>query len=281
MRHAITTPYRRGAPVTGTTPTTGLRRHELVMGTMVAIHLADPMAPADLAGLAAAFFDWMRDVERRFSTFREDSEVCRLDRGEVTAEDCSPDVREVLDACARLWSETDGYFDAYARGRLDPSGYVKGWAAEVASARLAAAGSHNHLINAGGDVRTRGYAAPGVPWHVPVRHPWHDDGIFLMIAGTDLAVATSGTYERGYHVVDPHTGRPTELMRSVTVVGPDLAQADAYATAAVAMGEAGLDWLARLDGYESAVVTEDGRGYRSAGLPAVDPTTEVPAQSIV
>jgi thiamine biosynthesis lipoprotein len=258
----------------------GLRRVEELMGTMIAIDLADPLPRATLAALADDFFAWMREVDHRFSTFKDDSEVCRLDRGELRLAECSEHLREVLDACARLWRDTDGYFDVYATGRLDPSGYVKGWATEVASARLAAAGSTNHFLNAGGDIRVRGGPAPGQPWHVPIRHPWQRDGAYLVVAGTDLAVATSGTYERGFHVVNPRTGEPAEALRSVTVVGPDLALADAYATAGVAMGMAGLPWLAGLagpsglglSGYEAAVVTEDGEGFRSPGLP------EVPAQ---
>ncbi|MGC9665176.1 FAD:protein FMN transferase [Planosporangium sp. 12N6] len=239
------------------------------MGTMIAIDLADPLPEAVLAALADDFFAWMREVDRRFSTFKPDSEVCRLHRGELRAEQCSPDLREVLDACAKLWRDTDGYFDVYATGPLDPSGYVKGWAAEVASARLVAAGSTNHLINAGGDVRVRGCPAPGEKWQIPIRHPWQRDGAYLVVAGNDLAVATSGTYERGFHVVDPRTGSPARELRSVTVVGPDLAVADAYATAGVAMGMAGLRWLAALPGYQVAVVTEDGQGFRSPGLPEV------------
>jgi thiamine biosynthesis lipoprotein len=250
------------------------------MGTLVALQIADPLPASTVDRLADGFFDWMREVDRRFSTYKVDSEVCRLDRGELTVDDASPYLRQVLDACAGLWRETDGYFDVYATGRLDPSGYVKGWSAEVASARLAEAGSVNHFINAGGDVRTRGRPAPGQRWHVPLRHPWRGDGAYLMLAGTDLAVATSGTYERGFHVVDPRTGRPATALRSVTVVGPDLALADGYATAAVAMGEAGLSWLAALDGYQVAVVTEDGRGFCSTGLPVVPPDASVPAQEV-
>ena len=257
----------------------GLVRHEEIMGTMIALHLADPLPPATLSRLAEDVFDWMREVDRRFSTYKPDSEVCRLHRGEVRVEDCSPDLRRVLDACAELWQQTGGYFDVYATGCLDPSGYVKGWAAEVASARLAAAGSVNHFVNAGGDIRTRGAPAPGERWHIPVRHPWHGDGAFLMLAGNELAVATSGTYERGPHVINPHDGTPAVVLRSVTVVGPDLALADAYATAGMAMGLPGLDWLARLDGYQTAVVTEDGRGFVSPALPTVPMDSVVPAQS--
>jgi thiamine biosynthesis lipoprotein len=247
----------------------GLVRHEEVMGTMIALHLADPLPPARLAGLADDVFAWMREVDRRFSTYRDDSEINRLERGELEVADASPDVRHVLEACADAWRDTDGYFDVHATGRLDPSGYVKGWAAEVASARLVEAGCANHFINAGGDILTRGRPAPGQPWRIPVRHPWREDGAYLMLAATDLAAATSGTYLRGFHVVDPRTGRGARFLRSVTVVGPDLGLADAYATAAVAMGEPGLDWLAGLSGYGCAVVAEDGRGFTSPGLPTV------------
>lgn len=256
----------------------GLRRVDEVMGTMIAIDLADPLPEDTLAALADDFFAWMREVDRRFSTYKPDSEVCRLQRHELRPAECSEHLREVLDACAQLWRDTDGYFDVYATGPLDPSGYVKGWAAEIASARLAAAGSTNHFVNAGGDIRVRGGPAPGERWHIPIRHPWRRDGAYLVVAGTDLAVATSGTYERGFHVIDPHTGAPARALRSVTVVGPDLALADAYATAGVAMGMAGLPWLAGLGGYQVAVVTEDGRGFRSPGLPEVPASTSVPAQ---
>ncbi|MEU7876160.1 FAD:protein FMN transferase [Dactylosporangium sp. NPDC049140] len=229
------------------------------------------LPPATQWALSEDFFAWMREVDARFSTYRDDSEINRVDRGELRPADGTPDLRAVLDTCAHLWRATDAYFDVYATGRLDPSGYVKGWAAEVASARLAAAGSTNHFINAGGDVRVRGHSATGRPWPIPLRHPWDPDGAFLVLAGTDLAVATSGTYARGFHVVDPRTGRPARELRSVTVAGPDLGLADAYAyaTAAVAMGRPGLRWLAGLPGYEVVVVTEDGEGFTSPGLPVV------------
>ncbi|MBO0869787.1 MAG: FAD:protein FMN transferase [Micromonosporaceae bacterium] len=240
------------------------------MGTAISLQLADALPAATVERLAEQTFAWLREVDERFSTYKVDSEVNRLDRGELTAERGSPDLRKVLDACADLWRATDGYFDAHATGRLDPSGYVKGWAVQVASDRLMAAGATNHWINAGGDVRLRGGPAPGMPWRIGIAHPWEKDKVAWVLAGTDLAIATSGTYERGFHVVDPHTGEAVSALCSVTVVGPDLGTADAYATAVVAMGTPGLDWLARLatrTGYESAVITEDGRAFSSAGLP--------------
>jgi thiamine biosynthesis lipoprotein len=249
----------------------GLHRVEQIMGTAISLDLADPRPGPALSRLADQAFDWFREVDARFSTYRADSEVSRLDRGELPDGEFSGDLRAVLAACAELWRDTDGYFDAYATGRFDPSGYVKGWAVQVASDRLVAAGSVDHCVNAGGDIRLRGHRAPGEGWRIGIRHPWQADRVSWVLAGTDLAIATSGTYERGPHVIDPRTGRPATVLRSVTVVGTDLGLADGYATAALAMGSAGLAWLARLTGYESAAVTEDGRAYRSDHLPVAEP----------
>jgi thiamine biosynthesis lipoprotein len=141
---------------------------------------------------------------------------------------------------------TGGYFDARARGRLDPSGLVKGWAVDRAVALLDVGRA---CIDAGGDVLVRGRG-----WRVGVRHPRERGALCAVIEAGDLAVATSGAYERGLHIVDPHTGRPPEGVLSVTVVGPDLATADAYATAAFAMGETGPAWTARLRGYDAMTI---------------------------
>lgn len=243
------------------------------MGTVVSIELADELPSSDLSDLVDMTCAWLHEVDRRFSTYDPDSEVCRFRRGELDLSDTSPDFRHVMDRCADLWRDTDGYFDAYAGGALDPSGYVKGWSVEVASRRLREAGSRRHHLNAGGDIRMRGAGPGGRPWRVGIRHPWQADKLSWVLQLTDGAVATSGTYERGAHVIDPRTGRPATGLRSVTVTGPDLALADAYATAALAMGEAGLAWLAKrvTGGYESAAVTDDGRAFTSPGLPVAPP----------
>jgi thiamine biosynthesis lipoprotein len=237
------------------------------MGTVATVELRDPLPDGEAERLADDVFAWLHEVDRRFSTYKDDSEVNRLHRREIRIEQCSADLRYVLDQCAELWQRTDGYFDAYATGRLDPSGYVKGWSVQVASERLAAAGAPNHLVDAGGDIQTRGRPAPGAEWEIGIRHPWEHDKVCFVLSGTDLAVATSGIYERGLHVINPRTGEPAGILRSVTVVGRDLGLADAYATAAVAMGTAGLSWLAGLADHECAVITEEGRAYTSGGLP--------------
>ena len=145
----------------------------------------------------------------------------------------------VLARCEELRVETGGWFDARAGGRLDPSGYVKGWAVE----RAAAFGRGRCLIDAGGDVVLRG------TWRVGVRHPYERDRLAAAITVSDCAVATSGAYERGPHILDPHTGRPASGLASVTVIDRDLGTADAYATAAFAAGDPA--WTAPLAAMSS------------------------------
>src|SRR5262245_61032432 len=115
-------------------------------------------------------FAWLREVDAAFSTYREDSEISRLGRGELTIADCRPEVDEVLTRCAALERETGGYYSVRPAGRLDPSGYVKGWAVEGAARRLEDAGATSFCINAGGDVVAR-----GGPWRVGIRHPEEHD----------------------------------------------------------------------------------------------------------
>jgi thiamine biosynthesis lipoprotein len=175
---------------------------------------------------AAGVFAWLRWVDATFSTYRSGSEISRLDRGELG--DPHPLVREVLERCEALRAETGGLFDARAGGRLDPSGYVKGWAVQRAAAAF---GRGRCMIDAGGDVALRG------TWRVGIRHPYERDRLAAAITVSDCAVATSGAYERGPHILDPRTGRPATGLSSVTVVGRDLGTADAYATAAFVAGD--------------------------------------------
>ena len=174
---------------------------------------------------AARVFAWLRWVDATFSTYRDGSEISRLDRGERF--EPHPLVQSVLARCEALRRETRGLFDARAGGRLDPSGYVKGWAVQ----RAAAFGRGRFLIDAGGDLVLRG------AWRVGIRHPYERDRLAAAITVSDCAVATSGLYERGPHIVDPRSGRPACGVDSVTIIGRDLGTVDAYATAAFVAGD--------------------------------------------
>jgi thiamine biosynthesis lipoprotein len=244
------------------------------MGTVISIDVRDPGLPEraldDALDEAVA---WLVDVDARFSPYRPASLVSRLGRGEIELDACSPDLRFVLTRCEALRQETDGFFDIRGSGLIggfDPSGYVKGWAVEEAAYILEAAGARNYAINAGGDVIVRGSPEAGRPWIVGIRHPLEADQVVARLAINGgpgrAAVATSGLYERGPHIVDPHTGRTPGHLLSMTVVGPSLALADAYATASFAMGGLGLAWLASRPGYGGYAIDEDLRPAWTAGL---------------
>jgi thiamine biosynthesis lipoprotein len=239
-------------------------RVEHVMGMGVVCDVRDA-AVADAA--VDRVFHWLRFVDETFSTYRADSEISRIDRGELALADASIDVRAVLAHCEELRSMTGGYFDARAGGALDPSGLVKGWSVDRAADILDRAGARNFAIYAGGDVLVRGRPGAESLWRVGIRHPEHADRLAAVVEAADLAIATSGAYARGDHVVDPHTRRAPVGVLSVTITGPVLATADAYATAAFAMGGRGPAWTARLEGYEAMTITTDGRVLTTPGFP--------------
>jgi thiamine biosynthesis lipoprotein len=104
---------------------------------------------------------------------------------------------------------------------------------------------------------------------VGIADPHRPGRLALVVEARDCAVATSGTAERGPHIIDPHAGRPAAGLASLTVVGPSLALADACATAAFAMGpDRARDWAASLHGYEVYAITEAGRTWQTAGFAA-------------
>jgi thiamine biosynthesis lipoprotein len=243
------------------------RRVESIMGTTVSVAVHPPLvSPETLDG----FFHQLRDVDARFSTYRADSEVSRLARGELAEADASPDLRHVLAACDHLALVTEGAFDARRHRsdrRPDPSGFVKGWAIEEAAWLLDSAGARNYWINAGGDIVARGEAFPGQPWRVGIRHPDRADRVAAVLAVSDRAVATSGSYERGDHIRDPRSRAAVVAgLRSVTVVGPALAFTDAYATALFVMGIEGLRWLRSRPDYAAYAIGTDGRAVWTRGM---------------
>ena len=238
------------------------------MGTVVSFDVRAGGARAEAAVDDAVA--WLRDVEERFSTYRADSEISRIDRGELAVADASAGVRRVLARCAVLREQTGGFFDAHAGGRLDPSALVKGWAVQHGADLLRLGGLTDFCLTAGGDLVVRGGALPARRWRVGIQHPLDRQAVAATIDVTDLAVATSGAYERGEHLVDPHRGATPGDVLSVTVAGPDLGTADAYSTAAYAMGADGPRWTLGLRGYEALTILADGTVLSTPGFPLED-----------
>nr|WP_045879103.1 FAD:protein FMN transferase [Pseudofrankia sp. DC12] len=278
------------------------------MGTVVSIDIRFPAEPAPsgwasapgrepaaVEAAIAAAVGALHRADEDFSTFKPTSWVSKLRRDEISLEDCPKQVGEVYRLAATCRDRTGGCFDPgwRADGTLDPTGLVKGWAADMASAALTAAGLTTHCVNAAGDLRVRGRPGPRRPWRVGIADPFHRGRFVAVVAGSELAIATSGTAEQGDHIVNPRTGASASGLASVTVVGPGLAEADAYATAAVAAGRDALGLLTDLarDGWEWLAVADSGEltcsaGFRRgadglvvAGFAEAPPDSPVPAEA--
>ncbi len=238
------------------------------MGTVFTLDIRSaPTAQARRTVREAAL--WLHHVDEVFSTYKPGSQISRLGRGELTVADCDPEVAVILRRCDETAAISQGWFTTQIDGRLDPSGMVKGWAVEQVSRRLWAAGLRDHSVNGGGDVQVAGESAPGRPWRIGIADPFRPGGLTAVVSGRDLAVATSGTTERGRHILDPRSGGPATGLASVTLIGPRLTEIDAYATAAFAMGAHAREWIPSLDDVEAIAVTEDGQSWWTPGFPAL------------
>jgi thiamine biosynthesis lipoprotein len=241
-----------------------LRHVEESMGTVFSFDIRGVEDEARVrAGLQAAVASLHR-ADEVFSTYRSDSQIMRLSRGEITLADCVAEVPEVLELCAEAERESDGWFTTRYAGGVDPTGLVKGWAVERAVRMIASSGASAVCLNGGGDVQLH-----GGPWRVGIADPLHPGGLATVIEAQEgLAVATSGPAERGCHVLDPHTGEaPVNGLASITVVCPGgLTLADARATAAYAMGDRARGWLEGLAGAEGFAVTTDGGTWLTSGF---------------
>lgn len=238
-----------------------------IMGTAVSIHVMGDLAPEVFAAAAEACFAHLRRADRVFSPYRDDSDLLRIRRGELSCRDADPWVAEISAACARAEDDTGGLFSATWSGVWDPTGFVKGWAVEGAArahlapllerASVVAAG-----VNAGGDLQL--FTAPDSDWtwNVGIADPADPGMVLATVAVREGAVATSGPGERGSHIVDPRSGAPARGMASATVVSAGLAHADAWATAAVVAGFDDLGWLPRAGVTRGVIVSDDGRVRR-------------------
>ncbi|MEV6148730.1 FAD:protein FMN transferase [Nonomuraea sp. NPDC052129] len=244
-----------------------MTRHvEHVMGTVFSFDVRDADSNGTADEAMARAVAWLHHVDAVFSTYRPDSAISHLGRGEIELSDCPPEVAQVLSLCAQAEHDTNGYFTMHPGGRLDPSGLVKGWAIEEASRILSEAGARRHCVNGGGDIQL---GPDPSPWRIGIAHPARPGALCAVVTGHDLAIATSGSAERGPHILDPHTGRATDALLSITLVGPRLTAVDAFATAAFAMGDAARDWVEETDDLEAFAVTASGDTWRTRGFPAL------------
>lgn len=240
-----------------------VRRSSAVMGSVASVHVHDGASEMAVGAVIDDVLSELERIESVFSTFRPDSEISRINRGELHHLEASREVIDVLDGCFFMESISAGAFSCRrADGSLDPAGFVKGWAVERAARRLDAAGLRHWCLSLGGDMQMGDAPEPldeqPRGWKIGIADPTDHGRVVSGLLVQRGAVATSGTAERGRHIIDPRDGTPADHWASFTVCGPSLAWADAFATAACVMGESGVEWVHGFEGYTALGVRHDG-----------------------
>lgn len=232
---------------------------EHVWGTVVTFDLRAEVLPDDVGAILADAVAYLHQVDAWFSTYRADTPITALRNGLIEEFRLPAVVRDVLASCAWAKQLTHGAFDPWAvKGGVDPSGYVKGWAAGQVADQIVQRGVPNVCVNASGDIACRGEQRPGEPWAIGIVNPYDTQQIIEVVHLQDGAMATSGLYERGEHIRNPRTGTAQVHYDSATIVGPDAGLADALATAALLEGPGCAAWFAELPGW-SVYLVKDGQ----------------------
>lgn len=235
------------------------------MGMTIAIEIAGKNVDEKIFDEVFSFFE---EIDKRFSTYKTDSEISKINRKEISLENWSADMQEVFKLSEKTKRETNGYFDIKKPdGKYDPSGLVKGWAIQKAAEIIKNAGYENFYVDAGGDVQAFGVNYEDKPWQIGIRNPFRPEEIIKRLSIIDKGMATSGTYVRGQHIYNPK--KPTEQINdiiSLTVVGPNVYEADRFATACFAMGKDGIYFVEKLPNFEGYMVDKNGVATFTSGF---------------
>jgi len=242
-----------------------MKQARFMMGMPVTVEIIDPQVTEEVFN---EIFDYFMHIDERFSTYKPTSEISAINAGTLTPGDASEEMQLVLAMCEETKRETGGYFDIKnPDGKLDPSGIVKGWAIWNAAKLLEKIGFENFYIDAGGDIQPHGHNADGKKWTVGIKNPFDQNENIKIIHAGNEGVATSGTYIRGLHIYNPRSGnRPANEIVSLTVIGPNIHDADRFATAAFAMGMDGINFIEQLPGYEGYMIDKNKIATMTSGF---------------
>ncbi len=240
-----------------------MKETRLLMGMPVTLEVVDATVTQDDLDNVFAYFVSINDT---FSTYKDTSEISRINNGELPIAVASRDVQTIFALSTQTKKDTQGYFDIQRDDMYDPSGIVKGWAIHNAAHLLAARGFRNFYIDAGGDIQIAG-TKDGKLWRVGIRNPFNRNEYVKVLTLTDRGIATSGTAIRGQHIYNPHK-RNTPLVDvvSLTVIGPNIYEADRFATAAFAMGKKGIQFIEALTGFEGYMIDASARATFTSGF---------------
>lgn len=242
-----------------------MKQTEALMGTTITIEITDSFAAKN--DINRVYAD-LENIESKFSVFKPDSEITLINNGKIMQRDWSKDIDLIFELAEKTKRETKGYFDIVTpEGKYNPSGLVKGWAIYNASKLLIKLGYKNFYIEAGGDIQVYGKNREGNPWSVGIKNPFNQNQIVKVIYLKDKGIATSGTYIRGQHIYNPHNiEKPLNEIVSLSVIGPNIYEADRFATAAFAMGQQGILFIENLNGFEGYMISKDGIATETSGF---------------
>jgi thiamine biosynthesis lipoprotein len=232
-----------------------MKETRLIMSMPITIEVIDNISREQMNSI----FNYFREIDARFSVFKRDSEISKLNRGEITFRQCSLDLQTVLELCAETKGITGGYFDIKHNSKVDPSGLVKGWAIHNAAELLRGFGIRNFYVDAGGDIEVSGHNKSGGFWKIGIRNPFNRNENVKIVELSGKGIATSGTAIRGQHIYNPRDPQ-TELSEivSITVIGPDIYEADRFATAAFAMQKEGIYFIESLAEFAGYAIDKKG-----------------------
>jgi thiamine biosynthesis lipoprotein len=234
------------------------------MGMPVTLEVVDAGVTEETFAAVYAYFEY---VDEKFSTYKGSSEINAINNQQLTLARASTDMQTIFALAEETKQLTDGYFDIQRDGRCDPSGIVKGWAIHNAADLLRQQGFENFYVDAGGDIEIAGKNAEGQDWRVGIQSPFNPNEIVKVLTVTDCGVATSGTYVRGEHIYNPKgPAQPMTEIMGLTVIGPNVYEADRFATAAFAMGRAGILFVERLEGFEGYLIDQNRQATFTSGF---------------
>jgi FAD:protein FMN transferase len=212
-------------------------------------------------------YDYFKYIDEKFSTYKDTSEISQINNGLIPKNKYSLDMKKILLLSEQTKKDTNGYFDIFHNGKLDPSGLVKGWSIWQAEKILRRMGFKNFYIDAGGDIGVFGRNSNGEPWKIGIRNPFNSKEIIKVVSLKNKGIATSGTSIRGQHIYNPLNSKmKTSELVSLSVIGPNVYEADRFATAAFAIGLKGIYFIERVPKLEAYLIDKDGIATYTTGF---------------
>lgn len=240
-----------------------MKKNAFIMGMPVCIEIVDKVVKAkDIEEV----FNYFKFIDDTFSTFKKDSDIEKINRGELKIEDASKITKKILLLCKQTKRKTNGYFNININGKLDPSGLVKGYAIWEGAKKLHKKGYKNFYVEIAGDIQLFGKNNKNLSWKIGIENPFNRKEIVKVVYLTNKGIATSGSYINKDHIYDPILKKIAKDVMSITVIGPNVYEADRFVTASYAMGQKGIQFIENLNSFEGYMITNEGKAIYTSGF---------------